>query len=46
MDERRTVRQPSGWRYVLIGALTFLFAASLLTAGLCWAAARRWSTGC
>ena len=34
MDERRTVRQPSGWRYVLIGALTFIFAASLLTAGL------------
>lgn len=34
MQERRTVRQPSGWRYVLIGALTFIFAASLLTAGL------------
>ncbi len=34
MQERRSVRQPSGWRYVLIGALTFLFAASLLTAGL------------
>lgn len=28
------MRQPSGWRYVLIGALTFIFAASLLTAGL------------
>lgn len=34
MEERRNVRQPSGWRYVLIGALTFIFAASLLTAGL------------
>jgi hypothetical protein len=34
MQDRRTVRQPSGWRYVLIGALTFIFAASLLAAGL------------
>lgn len=34
MQERRTVGQPSGWRYVLIGALTFIFAASLLAAGL------------
>lgn len=34
MQERRPVRGPSGWRYVLIGALTFIFAASLLAAGL------------
>jgi hypothetical protein len=34
MQERRVERQPSGWRYVLIGALTFLCAASLLIAGL------------
>ncbi len=34
MQERRPVRQPSGWRYVLIGVLTFVFAASLLMAGL------------
>ncbi len=34
MQERKPVRQPSGWRYVLIGALTFIFAASLLAAGL------------
>lgn len=34
MQERKPVRQPSGWRYVLIGALTFIFAASLLMAGL------------
>ncbi len=34
MDEPRPARQPSGCRYVLIGALTFIFAASLLGAGL------------
>jgi hypothetical protein len=34
MQGRRLERQPSGWRYVFIGALTFVFAASLLVAGL------------
>ena len=34
MQGKRVEREPSGWRYVLIGALTFLFAASLLIAGL------------
>lgn len=34
MQERRTTRQPSGCWYVLIGALTFIFAASLLAAGI------------
>lgn len=33
-QERKAARQPSGWRYVLIGALTFVFAASLLIAGV------------
>jgi hypothetical protein len=27
-------RRPSGWRYVIIGILTFVFAASLLLAGI------------
>jgi len=34
MQERHEVRRPSGWRYVLIGGLTFIFAASLLVAGM------------
>lgn len=29
-----TGRRPSGWRYVIIGILTFVFAASLLLAGI------------
>ena len=32
--EPRVERRPSGWRYVIIGVLTFLFAASLLMAGI------------
>jgi hypothetical protein len=32
--EQRVERRPSGWRYVLIGVLTFVFAASLLMAGI------------
>jgi hypothetical protein len=34
MQEQRTARQPSSWLYVLIGILTFVFAASLLMAGV------------
>jgi hypothetical protein len=31
---QRVERRPSGWRYVIIGILTFVFAASLLLAGI------------
>jgi hypothetical protein len=32
--EQRVERRPSAWRYVIIGILTFVFAASLLLAGI------------
>jgi len=34
MQENQTPRRPSGWRYVAIGVLTFIFTASLFMAGL------------
>lgn len=32
--EQQVKRQPSAWRYIIIGILTFIFAASLLLAGI------------
>jgi hypothetical protein len=34
MEENQTTRRTSGWRYVAIGVLTFMFTASLFMAGL------------
>ena len=34
MEENQTSRRTSGWRYVAIGVLTFIFTASLFMAGL------------
>jgi len=34
MRENQAPRRPSGWRYVAIGVLTFIFTASLFMAGL------------